>query len=334
MMAEAGDHHPLQSKHKPISALLTYAAWLERDGRPKMFNTILHAARASKMSGFMWHHVTQFVSTLFSKASPHATILASPHIPWFLLTDRKDLIRLWAAAAFIVPHTEEVAQGVVDTLLQIASSDELVSHIPVGLWSWLIKRPSLPPVCTGCYLGTDGPVVEVVRALKDIEVLKSYFLLVWSEWDYLYNDCFDKMRTSILEDFSGVGMGCHRADLIQRLDHVLEQLDRGLEYLTQHNPDFTEGRMRRMKNQYQKLRGTLLETNTKAIIRMLNSAIATFRHVLTPTLDAHRIPRGIYVCTSSPVPIVSRLEHSVPPFHTLFVLRYLIVSPAVRLIVS
>lgn len=32
------------------------------------------------------------------------------------------------------------------------------------------------------------------------------------------------------EDFSGIGMGFYRVDLVQRLDHVLEELDRELEY--------------------------------------------------------------------------------------------------------
>ena len=62
------------------------------------------------------------------------------------------------------------------------------------------------------------------------------------------------MRTSILEDFSATGMGQHRIDLIQWLDRVLGQLDRGLEYLAQHNPDLTEDDLQKSKGQYRKLR--------------------------------------------------------------------------------
>ena len=38
------------------------------------------------------------------------------------------------------------------------------------------------------------------------------------------------MCSSMREDFSGIGMGFYRVDLVQRLDHVLEELDRELEY--------------------------------------------------------------------------------------------------------
>jgi len=34
------------------------------------------------------------------------------------------------------------------------------------------------------------------------------------------------MQVSVREDFKGIEMGCHRAELIQRLDYVLGELDR------------------------------------------------------------------------------------------------------------
>ena len=40
-LVEAEDHDPLQFKRKAISALLLYAVWQERDGRPEMLATIL-----------------------------------------------------------------------------------------------------------------------------------------------------------------------------------------------------------------------------------------------------------------------------------------------------
>ena len=127
-----------------------------------------------------------------------------------------------------VPNNEEVAASVVDTLLQIASQDELNPHIPIDLRSRSTKRPSLPYICRGRYFRTRACVVTVVRAFNDIEVLKSY-LLPWSEWDLLWSDEFVEMRTLIWEDFREIGMGQHLADLIQRLDHVLTRLDCGLE---------------------------------------------------------------------------------------------------------
>ena len=257
-MAEARDYPLLRSKRKAVGALLPYAVWQERDGRPEMLIAILHAARASRMGWFMWHHVGRLVGAPLSNASPDTIVLVSPHIPWDSLTDKESLVQRWVVAASTVEHTEEATRDVVDTLLQIASNSSPLQHITAEVWSQLTKRPSLPPICKGRCLGTDGHVVEAVRALKDVEILKSYYLLVWSEWDCLYNDGFCKMCISILEDFSGIGMGHHRADLIQRLDHVLEQLDCGLEHFKQHNPQFGEDVLRIRKVQYQQLRETLL----------------------------------------------------------------------------
>jgi hypothetical protein len=251
-----------------------------------MLDAFLHAARRSKKQEFAWRRVGQYASGLFHEASPRTLILVLPFLHRDWLTDGEDLIRQWAVAVHTIPYTEEVAQSVVDTLLQIASKEELLPCIPIGVWSWLTKCPSLPPICSGRYVGTCVNVVKAVQALKDIEILKSYFLLVWSEWNLpscplpddtinrpglIYRlfrrpphtryafDGFSDMRASIQEDFGGIGMGHHRADLLRHLDHVLGQLDRGLEYLKPHNQQFDEDRLHGMKDQYQNLRDMLLE---------------------------------------------------------------------------
>ena len=301
-IAEAEDRDLLWFKYKAITVLLPYAVREDRDGRPEMLNAIIHAARASGMR--WWDRVTEpLISTLFDEPSPRAAILASPYIRWDLLEDRQDLVRQWIKMVSVAPHTEELAQGVVDTLLQIASYPDLLQHIPPEAWSWLTLRPSLPPVCMGRRRGTDGRIVNAVRALKDIEVLKSYFLLVWSEWDYLNDDGFDETCTSISEDFSGIGMGQHRADLIQRLDHVLQQLDRGLEYLRQQNPYIYEEDLQRSKDQCQKLRGMLLEMGPEAIDCMPHLTMKTLC-VLIHALNAYRISHGVHVRTPSPMSVV------------------------------
>ena len=157
----------------------------------------------------------------------------------------------------------------VDVLLQIALVDGLVSSIPIGVWSWLTKRPPLLPTCLGRYVGTRSHVVKAVRALEDVEVLKSYFLLVWSEWDDLRDHRgFDRMCASIREDLSGAGMGNHRTELIQRLDHVLGELDRGLGHLKQHNPDLGKYDLWKMKRRYKKLRELLLEAEKRTSFQM------------------------------------------------------------------
>jgi len=262
-MAKAGDRDSVWHKRKAISSLLPYAVRQEGNGQPEMLGAFLHAARASWELAFTWYRVKRFAGTLLHEASPRAVILVLPCIPWDWLTGREDLIERWAAAAASVPYTEEVAQNLVNMLLQIASEDKLLSYVTVDVWRWLTKRPSLPPVCRGRDVGTAAHVVQAVRDLKDIEILKSYLLVVWSEWDSLRFDSFCKMRASIREDFGGVGMGRHRVDLVQHLDHVLGQLERGLEYLKRHNPNLNEGFMQAMKYQYRKLRETLLEANIR-----------------------------------------------------------------------
>ena len=303
-MAEAEDYRPLQSKRKAITALLPYAVWQERDGQPEMLDTILRAVRASRMTEFMWRHIDQFVSTLFSEASPCAIVLVSPHIRWSWLRGRGDLVQWWVTTTSMVPHAEEVAQSVVDTLLQVSFWDELVRYIPVDLWLWLTEQPSLPPVCRGRDLGTHFSVIEAVQALKDIEVLKSYLLLIWSEWGPPY--CFDEMCTSLRNDFGEIGMRHHRADLIQRLDHVLGQLDRGLEYLSQQNQYLTELQIQKMKDRYGKLKEVLLEMNIESIAGTCHLRIE-FLSMLTQ-VDIHRIPHNVCVRSSSPMSIALCLE--------------------------
>jgi len=183
-MAEDEDWRSIGFKRKAITALLPYAVERERDGQPEMLGAFLQAARASKNWDFTWNTIRRYASRIPRETSPRAIVLVLPHIRWSWLTDREDLIQRWAVAASAVPCTEEVAQCVVNTLLQIASQRELLSHIPTDTWSWLTKRPSLPPICRGRDVGTRAHVVRAVRALKDIEVLKSYFLLIWSAWNH------------------------------------------------------------------------------------------------------------------------------------------------------
>ena len=271
MAAKAEGTDELRSKRKAITTLLPYAVWQELSGKPQMLNTILCAARASRMLWFRWYRIRQFVIPILSKATPRAIVLLAPHIPWSLLTGRGDLVRQWTTATSMVPYTEEVARSVVDTLLQIASRSKLLPHITIGVWLWLTKRPSLPPVCSGRHFGTYLHVVQAVRRLKDIEILKSYLLLTWSEWDAVQHGAFNEICASIREDFGGVGMDRHRADLIQQLDNVLGQLDRGSEQFKQHNPDHSVFDLQTAKQEYEKLKGVLVEVGrrTPSLIMML-----------------------------------------------------------------
>jgi len=214
------DYHLLRSKRKAIAALLPFTVWEERGGQPEMLNTFLYAARAWKEQKYLWGRTEQFASPLFFKASDHAILLASPYIPWKLLRHRGDLVRQWAKATSTVPYTEEIGQSVVDTLLQIISEVHQLPPIPFEVWSWLTRLPPLPPVCLGRCNGTYPHAIKAVRELGDIGLLKSYLLLVWAEWDFIFSRGFDEMCDLIREDFSGIWMGYHRKDLIRRLDYM------------------------------------------------------------------------------------------------------------------
>ena len=129
------------------------------------------------------------------------------------------------------------------------------------MWSWFNKQPSLYPLCRGRQWGSHQNALRRIRRLGDIKILKSYLLIVWSEWDALWADGFDEMCTSIREDFSGPEMGDHRQDLLRRLDYILWRLDLGLEHFQQHKPLLYPLEIQHMKAQYGRLKNILLEVD-------------------------------------------------------------------------
>jgi hypothetical protein len=154
-----------------------------------MLDIFLRAVRASKEWEFMWHQIGKYTSELLREASPRAVVLVFPYIRWNWLEYYRDAwVRRWVWAVSGAPDTERVSQSIIDTLLQIASKEELLPHIPINIWSWLTTQPPLPAICLGRSVGTCAHVVKAVRALRDIEILKSYFLLVWSEWNHISPD--------------------------------------------------------------------------------------------------------------------------------------------------
>ena len=274
----AQDRHSktlILAKRKAISALFPYAISLERSGDQTMADAVLRVSRASCSRGVVWDRIWPYFATLFSEpipSSPNRLItLFSPYLPWDRAAN-PDFVSGWAAAALATPYTEQVGQSVVDALLQIASFNHLRPHIPRDVWALLKKQPFLPPYCPGRNQGTSGDVVRHIRGLGDIEILKSYFLLVWSEWNALsFSEC-EEMLTSIREDFGQVEKRHHRAVLIERLDHILEELGRGLDHFEQDRTDalpsglsftpddrrrFAQDHVRDAANSYEKLREEL-----------------------------------------------------------------------------
>ena len=264
-MAQDQDLDQIRSKSKAITAFFPYAVLQEQNGEWRMIDAFFSVARASKLTKFMWRAVKPYTSTLFSKASPQTIVLVSPHISQHGGLLKKDEVTMWAAAAWVVPITEEVGQSVVDTLLYLAYFDDLQPYIPINIWAWLKKQPSLPPGCMGQLWGSKGDVVCRVQALGDIEILKSYLLIVWSEWDSISVSGLIEMCTVIEEDFSGIGMGYHREDLINHLDYILGQLDQGQGYPPQYYQNAQELDIQLAKDHYGELKKLLLKVDKEAM---------------------------------------------------------------------
>ena len=269
-MVEGTNPEPVRSKCNAISTLLPYSVFLEQGGRPEMLDAVIDAFRASHLLRPLWNHALPYLRSLLSRPNHpplhRAIILTSPYMDWRKLCDESMVSRWvrWVAATSAAAYTDVVGQSVVDTLLQIARVDHLRPHIPVDIWTWLKKRPSLPPVCWGRRWGTDFDMVHQIRELGDIEILKSYFLLVWSEWHWVYDCGFDEMKIAISEDFGGIGMWCHQEDLIERLDYVLGQLEQGWEFLQLRNSEVSEWLVKSAQWQYKELKETLLGVDRKA----------------------------------------------------------------------
>lgn len=235
-MVEANDSNLIISKRKAINTLFPHAIFLEQSGKQEMIDAILRTARASdsdpsNFGKFMWHHVTLYTSRLFESRSPtslnRVIALISPFVSWDDILHNPIAVSRWAAAALAIPYTDQIGQNVIDALFQITNIDLLRPHVPIELWRWLKKRPVMPPVYSGLNRAGFAQTTAHVRRLSDgdIDILKSYFLLVWAGQDSYRFGNFHEMERSVREDFGGAGMEHHRKDLVQQLDHVLGQLE-------------------------------------------------------------------------------------------------------------
>ena len=270
-MVEGANPELVRSKRKAISTLLPYSVFLEQGRQQAMLDAVSDAFRASNSLWPVWNHAQPHLRSLLSRPNHpplhRAIMLTSPYIDWYSELCDESMVSRWvrsAAATSAAADTEAVGQSVVDTLLQIAWADHLRPHIPVDVWTWLKKRPSLPPVCRGRSWGTSFGIVHQIRGLRDIEILKSYFLLVWSEWNWVHPFALGEMKDAIGEKFGGIGMWCHREDLIERLDYVLGQLEQGWEFLHQRDRTVNEDHIERRKACYGELKERLLEVDGKA----------------------------------------------------------------------
>jgi len=177
----------------------------------------------------------------------------------------------------------------VDTLWLIMLNDALPQHPPNGTLAWTNKQIFIPPAR---FWLSRREAVREFRLVGDTEILKSYLLLVWLEWTMNEDSVIPEMCASIREDFDGIGMGHHREELRKRLDHALEQLDLGPQYLNRYRPDFTFFGITTevMRDQYMMLKRVLLEVDlTRTPFRFI-----ILFDILT-LVDTHRISLDIHV---------------------------------------
>lgn len=273
-MIEADDPNLIRSQRKPISALIPYAIRLAQGGQQRIANVIMRASAAANLGGYhrrLWYPTKTYITPIFDASSPpslnRAIVLISPYVYWdFQPYPQKAAVIRWVTAVSAVPCSEELVPKVVQKLLEIAIDDSLRPYVPLNVWVWLKKRPTLPPQCPGRRVEDWPGVVQHIRELEDIEILTSYFSLVLSEWDtFLSYWSLLSVKTLIQEDFSGIGVWRHRQELIERLDHILGQLGRELGYFKQHNPWIDEIGIQYRKEQYGELKKALLEADRSAM---------------------------------------------------------------------
>jgi hypothetical protein len=296
-----------------VGSLFRHAVHQEQCGDTKLFDAILRFANRAvdeRESRIVLRNLS--ASGMCIYASPRATVLAGPYIHWGERSvDAQGLVSKWLATISVAPHTEEVIGSVVDTLFRIAANRNLRPSIPAGVWLWLNKRPSLPPARRVLLSGSHRDIVQTVRALKDIGILTSYLIIVWSEWKPLDHVEFAEMEMSVREDFKGIGMGCHRTELIQQLDYILGELDWHLDVNLEDDWLWHRevgGHSRVMKDEYGQLKRILEEVDREAT-EILNRMPHNFISLRLLTLtDLHRTPLHLHVCPASPVSITSHSE--------------------------
>ena len=180
----------------------------------------------------------------------------------------------------------EIVQSVVEVLLRMVSVYQWRPHITMNVWKWLKWRPQLPPVCRARSLCcSDLGAISKVESLKDIEILKGYLVVVWSEWDWLAPWVCGYMCTVIRKRFGGEHKRGHRDELRDRLLHIQKQLDLGLDHLRNQGSEMPAAYLQPTKEAYGALLDTLSEMESLQISRE-----STSDHGHTPP-GYRRMPR-------------------------------------------
>ena len=241
-----------------------------------------------------WGPVMPFLATLFNgPRTPSLDQTITLVLPHFYPLDKNTLAR-WSTvtlATLAVPYMEEVGQSVADTLWRIMLDGALRQHIPVGIWLWSSKQTITPPWFYDNKKDSRGEAVREFRALGDTEILKSYLLFIWLDWVPREDSALAEMCASIREDFNGIGMGHHREELRNRLDHVL-----GPEYIKKRHSILLNTNAEIPKDQYRELKRVLLEVDREAmeILTRTPSTFTILFGILT-SVDTYRISLDVHV---------------------------------------
>ena len=294
----------IKSKLKALITLFPYAVQLERDGDRRIFDAYFNIFVAPKARELVAKPIIGLLGEASLNSPNWAVTLMLPYRDWGLKCNHNTLTG-WAGAALAVSYTEKIGQSVVDTLLQIARVNQFLEpsiSIPIDIWAFLKKRPSLPPAFTGLKDGTMPYVVRKVRELGDVEILESYLVIAWSEWNTICSGGVPEMCTSISKGLGGIGMWRRREVLTKHLDHVRGGLER--ERLKQRDPSIYSDPLLGRNVQYGQLMWSLIDEDRKALRVLTSTPFRLFSSLgsLTP-VDVHRVPLHVHVRAPSPVSV-------------------------------
>ena len=265
-MITAANSHAIFSKHKAANALLPYAIFLEQRGQRRMIDAIFRAGNVSKSSNFLWPRVLLYVTKLFERQSPtslnRVIVLVAPYLTFHYGWSTTTTVVRWAEAVLGIQYTEEVSESIVHGLLGLAGVELLRQHIPIDIWRLLKRLPNLPPTYHGEMWGGNAVIIDHIRGLGDIEILKSYLLINWLDRLFPSPDVAYEMEQSIRLCFAGAEMEGHRNDLIKRLNDVLTRLNTQLGDL-QPNPQMSREDSLKAITRYAKLKDALVEMSGK-----------------------------------------------------------------------
>ena len=216
-------------KGEATIVLSLYASRLEENSG-KLPNMFFYPAGFSQaffpISRWMIEIDTQHLKP-FYESLERASLDAFRHRYWFLVhaSDVSAMMLLWTKTVSTIPHTDDVRESVIDTVLRMMSWDDLLPHIPTSAWEWLKKRPYLPPDSPVLQRGISPGAFERIQQLGDVELTASYLFIIWAGESCLHPKACTVMVDFIRTRLCGVPGARHRVVLIQRLDDVLSRLE-------------------------------------------------------------------------------------------------------------